>query len=103
MLFTLLLSKIFLIPRYPAFGKLEVKMVAGTTSLVGKLPLLSAFLWSLISSLGDNLTVKSDLMYLFYWLFLSKVVHLPKVCFSFRILLEIQHKKYRGVNQSTAT
>ena len=46
------LSKIALIPRYPAFRKAAVKFVAGTTSLVGYSPLLSAFLWSLISNFG---------------------------------------------------
>ena len=44
-----------IIPRQPNFGKADVKLFAGTTSLVGKFPLESAFLWSLINNFGDGI------------------------------------------------
>ena len=41
----------------------------------------SGFLGRFLASSVVNLTVKSDLMYLFYWLSFSKIFLLPKVCF----------------------
>jgi len=41
-----------------------VKFVAGTTSLVGKFPSLSGFLWSLISSLGDGIAFDSTVCFI---------------------------------------
>jgi hypothetical protein len=50
------LSMIFLIPMYPSLENAAVKLVAGTTNLVGQFRSSVISLWSLISNFGDGIT-----------------------------------------------
>ena len=56
--YTLCFLKRLLIPKYPTFGKPVVKLVAGTTSLVGKLPSGFCFLWSLTNIFGWGIALE---------------------------------------------